>query len=263
MHLKQKQFNKTMPYLMPDVSRKTGVDYFIQNDRAENILKLIGKELKGSHAKQKAVLGATACGLAFDWGPGSEWLLGAVGVTANNALANSTDGWQIAGAAVMTGAITGAVSAAEQSGLGVLMAKGVRTFPQSFKYWNDTRKIKHDKADEVVKNKGSISTAVTLGSSAVVIEENLKNPERKFSDDVKVAIGASAIIGTFNAGLVAGVSAGVQVLDKYGAEGVANFVEQAAKNPLTYLGIFAVIKGYGHYKEAKKHKLYNSPLTSD
>jgi hypothetical protein len=255
--LKQNQFNYNKTKLLSDIN-----SYYLKDALGERLAEtIINADLELTKPEKKLrrsfLLGAIACMTVYEWGPGNEAVMGMIGVQTQNLLANPDSLKTLLASSLAVGAITGYATGAQQALSGTLMAGGVRNFPEAFKYWNKTKKRE---VNEVKKDKGDIATALVLGTSAAVIEQNARNPERNFKKDTKMALGMAAIIGTLNTALITGISAGVQVMDKAGLEKAANWTENIASNPLTYLAAFIAYKGYEINKENRKHKKYNQPL---
>ncbi len=255
--LKQNQFNYNKIKLLPDIN-----SYYLKNILGERLAETIftaDLELTKPEKKfrRSLLLGAIAGVTLYEWGPGNEAVMGMIGVGTQNLLANPDNLKTLLASSLAVGAVTGYSTGAQQAISGTLMAGGVRYFPDTFKYWNKTKK---SKINEIKKDKGDIATALVLGTSAAVIEQNARNPERNFKKDTKMALGMAAIIGTLNTALISGISAGVQVMDKAGLEKAADLTENIASNPLTYLAAFIAYKGYEINKENRKHKKYNQPL---
>lgn len=233
-----------MNNLQEDDNRNTSLLY-----RLKSTASIAKAELYESKIYQKLLLGTTVCLLAFEWGPGNEWLIGSVGAeTHNNFSPNNTA--EILQASLVTGVAAGTASALEQSIIGLSTASSVRAFPNTFKHWDDTKELDSQKKD----NKSDAFTGITLGASAVVVEKNFQNPDRKLVDDAIVTLKSASQIGLFNTVLVSGLSISGHVLDNYGQDQLADNIENLAKNPLTYLAIFGLYKAIDYYKHRKKVK---------
>lgn len=222
--------------------------------RLKETAKSAGQELvlKENWPLRAALLGSIACMTVYEWGPFNEMIIGYAGVSAQEAWAANPESLkEILASSLAVGSVSGYLMGAQQAIAGVLMSGGVRHFPNTFKFWDQTRKHEIDKGK---KKHGDIVTALALGTSAVVIEQNARDPERTFKRDAKMSLGIAAIVGTFDTVLLSAVSAGVQFMDKAGWETAANITLEVAKNPLTYIGLFGVAKGIQHAKDHRKFK---------
>jgi len=216
--------------------------------RLKDIAVIASSEVATGKPYQWLLLGGTAAGIAFEWGPGNEWLIGVAGSTTHEAF-NPSNAAELVATSTIAGLAAGTASAVEQSSLGLLMSGTVRTFPKAFMKWDETRE--HEALNNPSNNKGDIITGIALGTSAVVIEKNAQNPSRTFKDDAKMATKTAGVIGAFNAALVTTVSIGVRVLEQAGYDETSNTIEDIAKNPLTYLAIFGLYKANQYRKAAR------------
>lgn len=260
MTIKQKQFNPKNVRLMPDVN-----DYYLKRALGERLAEtIVTADLELTKPEKRLqrsfLLGTIACMTIYEWGPGNETVMGMIGVNAQELIANPDSLKTLLSSSLAVGAITGYATGAQQALSGTLMAGGVRNFPDAFNYWNNTKK---KETSEIKKDRGDIATALVLGTSAAVIEQNARDPERNFRKDTKMALGMAAIIGTLNTALITGMSAGVQVMDKVGFDKAASWTENIVSNPLTYLAAFVAYKGYEINKDNRKHKKYNQPLPTN
>jgi hypothetical protein len=210
-------------------------------------------ELMTSNLYQKMLLGATALGIVFEWGPGNEWLIGGVGSETHSSFDPSNIGEFIAASAV-TGVAAGASSTAEQALLGTMMSGTVRMFPKTFTKWDDTRTH-----EAVNPEKGDIALGIALGVSAVVVEKNSQNPERTLRDDLKLTGKTALGIGAFNTVLVTGASLGVRAMEDLGLEDAAHITEEILKNPITYIALFGLYKA-NEYRKVRKERKTNDTL---
>ena len=218
-------------------------------DRIKYVSIMAGHELLYSKPFGCLLLGATATGLAFEWGPGNEWLIGSVGASVHQSYDPNSFG-QLLQSSALAGGASGVASAVEQSALGLLMAGSVRNFPKTFQKWDETRA----EPAPVSSDKNDIITGITLGTSAVVIEKNAKNPKRTYKQDSVTVAKTAGIIGIFNALLVSSLSVGLRVLEDQGYEQASQNIEAIAKNPLTYLSIFGLYKAIQIAKNRSKNK---------
>lgn len=216
--------------------------------RLKDVAIVASGEAIAGKPSQWVLLGLMATGLAFEWGPGNEWLIGAVGASAHESF-DPTNFAELAATSTVAGLAAGTASAVEQTALGVLMAGTVRSFPKAFKKWDETRE--HKPFHNPENNNGDIMTGIALGTSAVVIEKNAQNPDRTFNQDAKMATKTAVAIGGINAALVTGVSVGVRLLDNVGYDTAAETLETIAKNPLTYIAVFGLVKA-NQYRKARK-----------
>jgi hypothetical protein len=228
--------------------------------RLKETAKTAGHELisKENILPKAMLLGSIACMAAYEWGPLNEMVAGYVGVSAQQAWANPNNLSDLLLSSLAVGSATGYLTGAQQAASGLLMAGGVRHFPNTFKFWDQSRK--HE-IDENKKKHGDIATALILGTSAAVIEQNARDPERTFKKDAKMALGMAALIGTFNTALITAVSVGVQYMEKAGWETAADITLEVVKNPLTYIGLFGAIKGIQYIKDRQKLKKASSTST--
>ncbi len=261
MHLKQKQFNADTTHLLADISKPPYIQTVI-GQRLTDTARIASQELTSREKlfSRAILLGSIACMSAYEWGPGNEMLAGYIGVSAQEAWADPNSVRALLASSLAVGALTGYLTGAQQAVSGTLMAGGVRIFPNTFKKWNETKK---HQTSEIKKEQGDMATALILGTSAAIIEQNARDPERTFKKDAKMALGMAAVIGTFNTALITAVSAGAQVMDKVGWSSAADMTENIAKNPLTYIGAFGAIKGAQYIKEQRKLKKFNQELPID
>lgn len=218
------------------------------NKRFKETLKTGLEELGEFSASRYALLGATVTGLAFEWGPLNEALLGYVGVTAHEkAGLGSSLGESIVGRFV-TGAATGSASFLEQATVGTLTALSVNQFPKTFKKWQELRK---EDANNSVSATSSALTALMLGSSMAVVEKNIVEKDVPFKDNAVLVLKTSAIVGACNLLLGSTVSAGLEVLENNGQENITTNIENMVKNPLVYIALFGIIKSI-HLLKSKK-----------
>lgn len=220
------------------------------NKRTTEILKSGAKELGKFSAKKYALFGASITGIAFEWSPANEALLGLVGVTAHENFGTSGPISSSIIDRLATGAITGGVSLTEQAIVGTITALSLTQFPETFKLWQESRP---EDARQSVSKSGSALTALSLGSSMAVLENKVVNKQATTKDNVKLALKTSAIVGTFNMALVSSVSTALEVLDRNGQQELSDNIADLAKNPLLYLGIFGVAKVI-QFKKTKKSK---------
>jgi hypothetical protein len=225
---------------------------YVKN-RIQKVFTMAGHELVHSKPYGWLLLGATATGLAFEWGPGNEWLIGSVGTSVHQSYDPNSFG-QLLQSSALAGGATGVASAVEQSALGLLMAGSVRNFPKTFQKWDETR-AEHA---PISSDKNDIITGITLGTSAVVIEKNAKNPNRTYKQDSVTVAKTAGIIGIFNALLVSSLSIGVRILEDQGYEQASQNIEAIAKNPLTYLSVFGLYKAIQIAKNRSKNKKPNT-----
>lgn len=209
-------------------------------------------EIATGTPKDWFLLGAVATGFAIDWGPGSEWLIGAVGTTVHQAF-NPSGVSEVISTGLLSGITAGAASTITQAGFGLLVAGAVRTFPEAFKHWDQTRK--HSEQEISPDNKISPLTAIAFGTPGVVIEKNAQNPDRTFADDAKVVTKTALALGAANTALVTAGSIGVRALENNGHAWGGHVIEQMVKNPALYIATFGLIKA-GQYGKARlsKHK---------
>ncbi len=224
--------------------------------RLRDVAVIASSELVNSKTYQKVLLGATALGLIFEWGPGNEWLIGGVGSETHGSF-DPSNGLEFVASSVATGVAAGTVSAIEQGTLGVLMSGSVRAFPETFKRWDNTRKH-----EPINPDKGDLALGIVLGTSAVVIEKNSQNPSRTFTDDLKLSGKTSVGIGIANTALITGASLGVRAIEDLGYENIAQGIEEVLKNPLPYIAAFGLYKTYQVLKERKKRNK-SSPESSE
>lgn len=203
------------------------------------ILQSGARELGKFSAKKYALFGASITGIAFEWSPANEALLGLVGVTAHENFGTSGPIGSSIIDRLSTGAITGGVSLAEQAIVGTITALSITQFPETFKLWQDSRS---ENARQSVSKVGSALTALSLGSSMAVLENKVVNKQVTTKDNVKLALKTSAIVGGFNLALVSTISTALEVLDRNGQQELSKDIASIAKNPLLYLGIFGIAK---------------------
>lgn len=196
------------------------------------------------------LLGSVAVGFALDWGPGSEWLIGATGTKVHEAFSPSGPN-EVVYTGLLAGISAGAVSTLTQAGFGLLVAGAVRTFPEAFKHWDKTRK--HPEEQISPDNKISPLTAIAFGTPGVVIEKNAQNPDRTFADDAKVVTKTAFALGAANTALVTAGSVGVRTLENNGHAWGGHVIEQMVKNPALYIATFGLIKA-GQYGKARLSK---------
>lgn len=221
--------------------------------RTVNLLKSAKAELGEFSATKYALLGATVTGLVFEWSPANEALLGAIGISAHEALGTGGSINHTIIDRFTTGVITGGVSFAEQSIVGVLTALSVNKFPKTFKKWKDSE-------SNLKKNVSTASSAITalgLGSSMAVLEKQLLDSNTNHKENIKIALKTSAIVGGANFILASVISGGLDVLDRNGYENISNGVSDTAKNPLFYIGVFGLAKVLHHRKNKKNNN--NNP----
>ncbi|MBP9813148.1 hypothetical protein KBC51_01770 [Candidatus Saccharibacteria bacterium] len=209
-------------------------------------------EAKDSSWREKIILGATVLGISFDLGPGNEWLLGLTGVGAHNSFV-PTNLAEVLVASTATGLAAGAVSASSQASLGMMTSGSVRSFPETFDYWRKSQDVVPVNSLNPEKNRPDTLTSLTLGTAATVIAKN-REPGRNFSKDAKLSLKSAGLIGAVNTGLVGTLSGAGYILDNNGGEQVANNLENIAKNPLTYISIFGIIKAFQLRKMSKERK---------
>jgi hypothetical protein len=197
-------------------------------------------EARRGSALEWLLLGLTGIGLAFDWGPGQEWLLGFVGGSAFGSL-DPTSTLQLIGYALLVGAATGAASAAAQGAVGILMAGSLRAFPETFRYWDRSRRPGTSES-RVSNNRPDPVTALTLGAALAVVEKNFQQPGRSLRSDAAMVLRASLLIGGFNTAMVAMLGVCGYLLQRGGHDDLASALEAIAKNPLTYVVAFVAIK---------------------
>lgn len=211
--------------------------------RVRKSIPVAREEIAHTTTLQKLSLLASVGGQVYEWSPANEWVTGAMSSNVFE-VGRNTDGiLQPAINILQTGATTGVISGITQLGVGLLTAKAVRVFPDSFAVLSDNI------GSEIAHNKPSVATAIALGTSAVVIEANYQNPNRIYRDDVILVGKAAGMIAIGNVLVGAGVSGIATALDATHNSGVADVIIEYAQNPLTYLAVFAIVKVSQQFKK--------------
>lgn len=221
-----------------------------KNNKYADLIKTARTEISEFSAKRYALLGATVTGLIFEWSPANEAVLGAIGIGAHQSFGTSSTINDSIIDRVATGAITGSASFIEQAIVGSLTAVSLSQFPKTFHKWQESRP---ENSLQSVSKSGSALTALGLGSSMAVLEKQIIDKNSSSKENVKLALKTSAIVGTANALLATSVSAGLDVLDRNGQEQLSDNIENVAKNPLLYLGIFGLAKTIHVIKNKKSN----------
>lgn len=217
---------------------------FVQRSNFEK-LKDVYNVARTEHAdasqSQRIALAATLGGLAFEWGTGNEAMLGFVGGQVHGLTHN----------AVVTGMAAGAATFAEQGAISVLMATTIYNFPNvANAIQNAVHERKRGNEDELVKveSRGRrFAGLMLLGSSVKLALENVKTPRTK-SENIKRALGGSAIIACANTAFIGSMSGVLRVAEAEGFEQQAEVFVDVASNPLTYIGIISTVVGYNKVK---------------
>lgn len=206
------------------------------------------------------LIGATATMAAVEYSPLYEYITAFAGVSAQQTIANPNNLGSLIATSAGVGLAAGAASAAEQISTGLLFSGSIRNFPKTFKYWNETKKIpvtvsKQEQEDLV--------TGYFLSTSASVIEQNARDPERTFKQNASMTLRMAGKVALINTGLISVFSAGVQTMERVGLDNIAHTTESVLKNPIPYFSLFALIKGTQIIKEKRQHKKYNQTLPED
>lgn len=206
------------------------------------------RELGEYSSKRYALFGATLTGLAFEWSPLNEALLGAVGITTHENVGSGNSILETIAGRIATGAVTGGVSFAEQAIVGSLTALSIHQFPKTFKTWQDSRP---ENSLDSVSTASSTMTALALGSSMAVVEKSFIDKNANLKSNLSLAVKTSAIVGSCNFLLAGVVSTGLDALEKNGQMDTAHNIANIMKNPLLYIGVFGVAKAIHVIKNKK------------
>lgn len=246
--------------------------------KVRNVMSETGESWREMTLPQKSFLGATALGLAFEWGTGNEAFLGMVGGNVYDQTGN----------VIATGVATGVASFFEQSVLGVAMALNIKNMPgftrgvrENFFPWlkpmgettdDDSALPVLDVAEDGdpsqeqavatelaptpeatttqpesrKRSKLPLSTrflgAFMLGASAVVVAENI-NQELDTKENLKIVPENAALIGAGVTGVGLAAAGLTKVAENSGidwlAHGAEITVDWGIRNPLAWAGLFA------------------------
>lgn len=232
----------------PDINLQQTVQERSFRQRLSDTYYMAGAEMANSDLFGRFILGAAASGVAFEWGPGNEYLIGDIGATVHSSQKIISSSIDFITSSLNTGLASGGVSAAEQLLVGSVTALAIRKFRGTANAWNNT----DDNVQASNNLRGSVADTLALGTSAAVVLRNFKEKDRKLGQDISLVAKGAAMVGMFNVGLIGAVSAGVRALDEAGMHDTASAVESTAKNPLTYVAGFGIIKLIGHFKKQKK-----------
>lgn len=187
---------------------------------------------------QKISLGATAMLLAIDI-PGHEAILG---MSASYAYESSHHN------PLYSGLAAGAASFAVELGLSQGAATSANSFPEAVKAYR--KAFLEDKGIEdqpTLTAKDDAFFALAFGAAPLVVKKHTQaaQTEEKVSSvkrDRLVGLKGAAFLGAFNTTLAVGVTGIALAGEAMGAEAASAVVIDVAKNPLTYLGLFAAQK---------------------
>lgn len=219
-------------------------------NRFKSTLKAGLHEIGDFSAKRYALFGATLTGFVFEWSPANEAVLGSIGINTHNELGT---GGSISHSLIdrgITGLATGSASFIEQAVVGGLTALSISQFPKTFEAW---RKSNPQQNESKVTMTGSALTALALGSSMAVLENQVVNPRTNTKNNLTLALKAAAVVGSFNTLLAGGVSAGLDVLDRTGHTELSHDIADIIKNPLLYIGVFGLAKAVSVMRNKKNN----------
>lgn len=200
--------------------------------------------------EKAAAIGAIAL-IGIEWSPLNEYITGTNSIEVIESARNNPSLKESLISSAETGLVAGTIMAGTQFATGAATARALRSMPATLHSLRNNEEIPDS-------SKGaSAVTALGLGASAVIIEENLKDPHRNTKDDVILAAKASAGIWGANFLLGGLVNTSVHLLDAKNLENTSNGLLSVASNPSTYLGIFAAAKVGGAMKRRLKRKFKN------
>ena len=200
--------------------------------------------------EKAAAIGAIAL-IGIEWSPLNEYITGANSVEVIESARNNPSLKDSLLSSAETGLVAGTIMAGTQFATGAATARALRSMPATL------HSLRRNKENSDSSKGASAVTALGLGASAVIIEENLKDPHRTTKDDVMLAAKASAGIWGANFILGSAVNTSVHVLDAKNLENTSNGLLSVASNPSTYLGLFAAFKVGGAVKRRLKRRLNN------
>jgi len=163
-------------------------------------------EMGDAPIADKALMTASLIGMAFNYGPGNEWLLTQAGTETMQRLAEYGNILLTAG---VTGLVLSATSMAYHSLTGLLMARNLKRFPRSVSVLQESRTADSAALDNSENRTlaGKFWNAFSIGSDSVVLEDSITDSEFVNEGKGKArAIGSAALIaaGTFALGATAG-----------------------------------------------------------
>jgi FAD/FMN-containing dehydrogenase len=205
------------------------------------------EDFYNSSAMGRLTLAATVGGLGFEWSTGNEALLGTAGGNLH----------QMSDNALITGAGTGAVSFVEQGTFGILMAATIANYPrvaESIRCALPSRDNQQSDLEQSDRSKTNrFLSAFMFGAAAELAIANAEKPRTR-SENVKRALGSSAMIGGGVAVLTTTVSGMAILGNKYGMEQQTDVFVDIVSNPLTYAGLFASKLGYDKVKKRMQNR---------
>lgn len=201
-------------------------------------------ELQEATPRQKLMLGATACALAFEWGTGNEALIGVVG---GNVLRATND-------TLLTAAAAGGASFGEQALFGMTAAASIHYFPRvtsairrkivgeeditSAAEVTDGAVVDQARLSRARKIGNRFLTAFALGTSINAFKNNATK-EHNLQENTKNVIVDASLIGGGVAGIAAAAAGATNAGRSMGLQHEANTFVDIISSPFTYMGLFA------------------------
>ena len=202
---------------------------FVENFR--NIKAAAGEDFANASPMQKLALGSTAALLAIDI-PAHEAI---IGMSAGH-MYSETDN------PIAAGLAGGTASLLVESTLSAGTAISVHAFPKAVDKYRETYLDENEAyiQQEVGSKKEDAAFALAFGSAPLVVKKHANNDHETVSQDLRTGLKAAGFLGAFNTALVSGIAGIAYAGDKLGAESQADTMIAVAKNPLPYLGLFAI-----------------------
>jgi|GEM_PF-4459343 len=224
---------------------QAGSDYLI----AKNIPEHIGsvrdtfldelKEHEGTweRAKKRLALGGAAISLAWEWGPLNEITAAIPSIAVLEAT----------GSPVSAGIVGGAIYAAQQGIFGLATAGGINAIPKT------EQAIQHEfnTANETgAKGIDRILLLLGMGTSAVIVNEHARNKEQTLKKDVALLGKLVLLLSAVDVAVFTSANGLIENSERVGMDSGA--VIDVATNPLTYIGLFGLVKFAGAYRKYRQ-----------